>query len=204
VIIVVEGPSAAGKSTWIAAHCRPAMVIGEARGGSAPDRATDPEGAAAHWAAVSARRWQAAREAERDAGLAVCDTDPLKLHYVWSLWRAGHASRREWHAELTATRQLFARQRLGFADLVLIEIPDQATLDARRRSDPSRRRRNFDLHAQLAGPLREWYHAVEELDTSRVRWELPDAGIPETTRGPRRYSTGTAVFDAFISQLPAR
>jgi len=53
VIIVVEGPSAAGKSTWVAAHCRPATVIGETPRGSAPDRAIDPDGAAAHWAAPS-------------------------------------------------------------------------------------------------------------------------------------------------------
>jgi hypothetical protein len=50
------------------------------------------------------------------------------------------------------------------ADLILVEIPDQATLAARRRADPARRRRNFDLHAQLAEPLRDWYLAVEHLD----------------------------------------
>jgi hypothetical protein len=204
VIIVVEGPSAAGKSTWIAAHCQPAMVIGEAPSGRAPDRTTDPDGAAAHWAAISAARWHAASQAERHTGTAVCDTDPLKLHYIWSLWQTGHASRRQWHAELTATRQLFAQHRLGIADLILIEIPDPATLAARRRADPTRRRRNFDLHAQLAGPLRDWYHAVEQLDPSRVRWELPPTGIPGNPLRPRHDRTGADAFDSLISQLPAR
>ena len=204
MIIVVEGPSAAGKSTWIATHCRPATVISEAPAAPAPDAAVDPEGAAAHWAAISAARWRAASQAEQRTGLAVCDTDPLKLHYVWSLWRTGHASRRQWHAELTATRQLFAGQRLGIADLILIEIPDAAALAARRRADPARRRRNFDLHAQLSGPLRDWYHAVAQLDPSRVRWELPATGIPAATSGPREDRTGTAVFDTLIRQLPAR
>jgi hypothetical protein len=204
VIIVVEGPSAAGKSTWIAAHCQPATVIGEAPAGPAPDRSTDPDGAAAHWAGISAARWRAATDAEQHTGLAVCDTDPVKLHYVWSLWRTGHASRRQWQAELTATRRLFAQHRLGFADLILIEIPDPATLAARRRADPTRRRRNFDLHAKLADPLREWYHAVAQLDPARVRWELPATGIPAIAPGPRPVRTGTDTFDAFISQLPAR
>jgi hypothetical protein len=36
VIIVVEGPSAAGKTTWIAAHCQPGTVIGETPGRPAP------------------------------------------------------------------------------------------------------------------------------------------------------------------------
>jgi hypothetical protein len=204
VIIVVEGPSAAGKSTWITTHCQPATVIAEARGAAAPDRAVDPDAAAAHWAAVSAGRWHAALQAERRGGLAVCDTDPLKLHYVWSLWRTGHASRRQWRAELTATRLLFARHRLGIADLILVTIPDPAVLAARRRADLSRRRRNFDLHVQLAGPLRDWYHAVEQLDPPRVRWELPAAGIPGPALGPRRHRTGTEALEALISQLPAR
>lgn len=204
MIIVVEGPSAAGKTTWIAAHCQPGTVIGETPGRPAPDRNLDPDGAAAHWARISAARWHAARQAEQSTGTAVCDTDPLKLHYVWSLWRAGHAGRRQWHAELNATRQLFAQGRLGIADLILIEIPGPAALAARRKADTTRRRRNFDLHVQLAGPLRDWYHAVEQLDPPRVRWELPTTGIPDTIPGPRDYSTGTDIFDALISQLPAR
>jgi len=204
VIVVVEGPSATGKSTWIAAHCQPDAVIGETPGGPAPDRAIDPEGAAAHWATVSAARWQAAIQAEWRDRLAVCDTDPLKLHYVWSLWRTGHASSREWLAELTATRQLFAQHRLGIADLILVDIPDPATLAGRRRADPTRRRRNFDLHVQLADPLRAWYHAVEQLDPSRLRWELPAAGIPSMPAGPRPDRTRIETFDALISQLPAR
>ncbi len=103
MIIVVEGPSAAGKTTWIAAHCQSATVIGEARAGPVPDRAADPDGAAAHWAAVSAGRWHAAVLAEQRSGTAVCDTDPLKLHYAWSLWQTGHASRCRCQAELIAT-----------------------------------------------------------------------------------------------------
>ncbi len=91
------------------------------------------------------------------------------------------------------------------ADVILVEIPDPAALAARRQSDLTRRRRNFGLHAQLAGPLRDWYHAVEQLDPPRVRWELPATGVPDTTTlGPRRDRTGTDIFDALISQLPAQ
>lgn len=204
MIIVVEGPSAAGKTTWIAAHCQPDTVIAETPAGPAPDRTADPGGAAAHWAAVSAARWHAARLAEQRAGTAVCDTDPLKLHYVWSLWQTGHVSRRQWQSEVGAARELFALHRLGIADLILVEIPDLATLAARRRADPTRLRSRFELHAQLAGPLREWYQAVERLDPARVHWELPATGVPSTTAGPRQERTGTGAFDSLISQLPAR
>jgi len=108
------------------------------------------------------------------------------------------------YAELNATRELFAQERLGLADLILVEIPDPATLAARRQADTTRRRQNFDLHRQLAGPLRDWYQAVEQLDPTRVRWELPVTGIPGTTLGPRHNRTGTDTFDTLISQLPAR
>jgi hypothetical protein len=35
----------------------------------------------AYWVAVNAQRWAQARCLERQTGLTVCDSDPLKLHY---------------------------------------------------------------------------------------------------------------------------
>lgn len=205
MIVVVEGPSAAGKTTWIAAHHQGAAVIGEARPNPAPHRLTDPAAAAAHWANLSAARWAAACQAEQQAGIAVCDTDPFKLHYIWCLWQTGNATAGEWHAEQNASRQLFAARRLGIADLILATIPEPTVLAARRHADTTRRRRHFGLHAQLADPLRAWYRAVSALDPDRVRWELPATGIPgRGTPRPRNPRTGTAIFDALIDQLPAR
>jgi hypothetical protein len=188
-------------------HRSPAGValIGEARTGPAPNRHRDPAAAAAHWANVNAARWAAACQAEQQAGVALCDTDPFKLHYAWCLWQNGDATARQWRAEMNASRHLFAARRLGIADLILVSIPDPATLAARRHADTTRRRRHFDLHAKLAGPPRDWYRAVSVLDPNRVRWELPTTGIPDLctlqSRNPR---TGTAIFDALTDQLPAR
>jgi len=205
MIVVVEGPSAAGKTTWIAAHRQGAALIGEARPGPAPDRGGDPAAAAAHWAKVNAARWSAACQAENQGTIAVCDTDPFKLHYAWCLWRTGNATAGQWRAEMNASRQLFAALRLGIADLILVSIPSPAVLAARRAADATRRRRNFGLHAKLADPLRDWYRAVSALDPDRVRWELPAAGVPGlATLQSRRPRTGTAIFDALMDQLPAR
>jgi hypothetical protein len=133
-----------------------------------------------------------------------CDTDPFKLHYVCCLWRTGNATAGQWRAEMNASRQLFATQQLGIADLILVSIPEPAILAARRAADATRRRRHFGLHAQLADPLRDWYRAVAALDPDRVRWELPAAGVPGLTAiQPRNPRTGMAVFDALIDQLPA-
>jgi hypothetical protein len=201
LIVVVEGPSAAGKTTWIAAHCQHTAVISEA----APEPSPGPGAAAAGWAQVNAARWAAATRAEQETGTAVCDTDPFKLHYTWCLWQTGHASTHQWRADRDANRQLFADQRLGIADMILVTIPDPAVLAARRRTDTTRTRRNFDLHAQLAGPLRDWYQAISRLDSSRVRWELPSAGLNDlSTLCPRNQRTGTGTFDSLIEQLPAR
>jgi hypothetical protein len=119
--------------------------------------------------------------------------------------RRPNAAAGQWRAELTTSRQLFAGQRLGIAGLILVSIPEPAVLAVRRRAGTTRQRRNFDLHVQLAEPLRAWYHAVSALDPDRVCWELPAAGIPgRDTIRPRNPRTGTAIFDALMDQLPAR
>ena len=89
MIIVVEGPQRSGQD-HLDRRALPAGH-GDRRDAwrPAPVRTLDPDGAAARWARISAARWHAARQAEQSTGTAVCDTDPLKLRYVWSLSRAG-------------------------------------------------------------------------------------------------------------------
>ena len=93
MIVVVEGASAAGKSTWCAAHAR-GLTVPELR---LPDpRAAfglDEGQAAMFWSHANAARWRLALDMEAQNGTAVCDTDPFKLHYVWCLWRIGEGSR---------------------------------------------------------------------------------------------------------------
>ena len=203
MIVVVEGPSAAGKTTWIARYRDDAPVINEDAGGAPVDATSGELAAADHWAQVNANRWEMAVEAEHHAQLVLCDTDPFKLHYTWSLWRVGRASGSEWRAAREASRRMFAVGRLGVADLILVSIPDPDVLARRKASDSSRARRNFELHKQLSEPLREWYHAVSRLDPLRVRWSLPDESIHGLallgTRSPR---TGTEVYEKLISLLP--
>src|SRR6185369_9638799 len=98
----------------------------------------------------NSQRWRQATDVERELGLAVCDEDPMKLHYCWSLLRIGAASPQRWAHEVEANRAAISKGRLGFADLVLISIPPVDELRRRRDEDPTRRRRNFELHARLA------------------------------------------------------
>jgi hypothetical protein len=205
VIVVVEGPSAAGKTTWIARNRGAAPVISEDAGRVRAGTACGDLPVAERWAQVNAGRWAMAVEAERRAPIVLCDTDPFKLHYAWCLWRIGHASAGEWRAARDASRRMFAAGRLGIADVILVSIPDPDVLARRKAADPSRTRRNFELHRQLSEPLREWYHAVGHLDPGRVCWSLPGDNIYDLFRlGTRNPRSGTEIYDKLLSLLPQR
>jgi len=152
LIVVIEGPSAAGKTSWIAAHSEDALVVAEYAGPAQVD--ADEIDTANYWAEANAVRWATAIQAEPCTQIVLCDTDPFKLHYTWSLWRLGHASTREWNLARDANRRMFTAGRLGIADVVLVSIPDSDALARRRASDSNRTRRNFELHKQLSEPLR--------------------------------------------------
>jgi hypothetical protein len=200
MIVVVEGISASGKSTWCARHGGSHVVPENGRISGAPDRVADPIGAAAFWAERNIDRWQAALAVERTTGHAVCDTDPLKLHYVWCLWRIAEASEREWSLELAATRRTIADGRIGFADRYLVADTDVETARRQAMTDARRRRRNFDLHARLRPALLEWYTALDVVLPGRVRFGLP-AAMPAGTAVRRRLDL--AAFDAMVARLPS-
>ncbi|GAB3840184.1 hypothetical protein ACFPIJ_34020 [Dactylosporangium cerinum] len=201
MIVAVTGPSAAGKTTWCRRHHPENLVAEYAPTGAEPDDG-DLSAQAAFWSAVNCRRWQAAVARERASGLAVCDDDPLKLHYSWSLVRIGAASPELWTFEVAANRAAIAAGRLGFADVVLVSLPSVEELRRRRDGDPTRQRRNFALHVRLAEPLREWYQALELAAPGRVRWELPSDGLPAVLPAARADRYDPAVFDALIAALP--
>jgi hypothetical protein len=200
-ILVVEGISAAGKTSWCARHAAGHVVPETPHGLAAPDRASDPEGAGAFWAERNVLRWEAAVTLANRSGLAVCDTDPLKLHYVWTLWRIGAATEADWRAECAATRATVAASRIGFADAYLVATTGPDVALAQATADPSRRRSRIALHVRLHGPLMDWYRALDAAAPGRVSFELPDA-LPALA--PRTDPDGDlAIFDRLVAALPA-
>ncbi len=81
MIIVVEGISASGKSTWVCSAGGPHVVSKNGRLAEACDRAADVAGAAALWAERNFDRSRAALAVEHAMGHPLSDADPLKLHY---------------------------------------------------------------------------------------------------------------------------
>jgi hypothetical protein len=203
VIIVVEGPSGAGKTTWCRAHAG-ANALLEAL----PDHATvptEPHAAAKFWVERNVARWREVREREARDGLVVVDTDPFKLHYVWTLFQTGQASALQWTMQRDVARDAFASGRQALADLFLVSDIDDATLRARRDADPTRTRRNFERHVRLRDALLRWYRAIDRLESGRVVFGLPETGLtPDMlAKGKRPTPSGLDLFDRLMSELNA-
>ncbi|MFI5935657.1 hypothetical protein [Actinoplanes sp. NPDC051494] len=197
MIVVVEGPTAAGKTSWCRRYV--GRFVAEARGsGPVPD---DEATLARHWVRTGMRRWTSALELEREDGVAFCDTDPVKLHYSWGMAALGLAPRARFDRELVVTREAFRTGRLGFADAVLVGMPETDTLQRRRDGDDTRRRRNFAAHVQLREPLQQWYSALESLSPGRVLWELPVEGVPKLPE-PRPDRCAAELLDRLVDTLP--
>lgn len=202
MIIAVEGPSAAGKTTWCRQHA--SEVVEEyAPTGAEPD-GTDIPAQADYWVHVNSRRWAQAVTLEARTGLAICDSDPLKLHYSWCLSRIGAAPWSRFRHELAAVRHAFSAGTLGLADLVLVTLPPLDVLRAHRLADPTRSRRSFELHSRLGDHLYAWYQAVDAVEPGRVRWQLPDDGPPSQMPEPRSDRSDVALLDELITLLPAK
>jgi len=201
VILVVEGPSGAGKTTWCRTHGG-ANALLEAL----PDHATvptEPQAAARFWVERNVARWEEVLEREARDGLVVVDTDPFKLHFVWTLFRSGQVSEAEWTMQRDAARDAFASGRYALADVFLVSDVDSDTLRARREGDPSRMRRNFERHVRLRDTLLRWYGAIDRLEPGRVVFGLPAAGItPDLiAKGKRKRRSGRELFDELMKEL---
>lgn len=199
MILVVEGISASGKTTWCARHGGQYVIPENGRFENEPDRIKDPFGAASFWAERNVDRWQKALATEHISSWAVCDSDPLKLHYIWSLWQIGEASEHDWRTELNATRETIVQGRIGFADCYIVGRIDPQLARDRANADTTRRRSRFELHVRLQKALLAWYSAMDEVLPGRVQFGFPSK-MPTVKNLDERYSV--KAFDQIIASLP--
>ena len=142
-----------------------------------------PEASAAFWSDHNAARWNLALAVEKANDPAICDTDPLKLHYAWGLWQIGEASEERWRHERAATRQAVVQRRLGFADAYIVGTIDPETARRRRQGDATRQRRNFALHLRLQPSLLVWYEVLASVLPGLVQFTFPDHVPMASTAG---------------------
>lgn len=200
MIVVLEGVSAAGKTSWCRAHARRLTVWEPSPRLRRLAPKSNSRDVDLFWSEQHARRWEAARRLEARAGLAVCDTDPVKLHYAWCQWQVGDATREDFDRAAACTRAQFADGRLGLADLVIVIDPDLSTLRRQMGRDRTRSRDGFERHVRFKESLRRWYMAVERLEPGHVLWSAPSSlgGIPRRTRQVR---SGTELLDQLLMSL---
>ncbi|MDW9540576.1 hypothetical protein GOB07_32160 [Sinorhizobium meliloti] len=203
MIVVVEGVSAAGKTTWCRSHGQ-SYLIPET---FPADRKAQPLtgiATAQYWTDWNAKRWGDALQMERQKGRAICDTDPLKLHYSWCLCQIGALPKRQWELQLQTTRTALQEERLGFADAYFVKVIDYLTAKQQCEEDTSRVRDRFELHFRLQPFLVRWYELLEKALGGRVLWRLLDDGLPAdaTLASELRYDIN--VFDRFVSSLETK
>lgn len=163
MIIAIEGPSAAGKTTWCRAHFSGQHVPETPVGIVAPDLFDDPAVVAAFWVNHAVQNWQCAVEIEQTHGFAVCDGDPFHLYFSWTLWRAGVLGRELFDSESALYRAALEHQEIGFVDQVLwIELPE-AELRRRALTDMTRRRKRHEIYLTLVPWMKQWFAAREQL-----------------------------------------
>ncbi len=134
---------------------------------------------------------------------AICDTDPLKLHYAWSLWQIGEAPEEQWLFQRSATRQAIVDRRIGFADAYIVRAIDPQIARRRREDDKTRQRRNFELHLRLQPSLLAWYRTLGAIRHKPVLFGFPERiPSPPTSNHDDRYDV--TLFDTMMASLPRR
>jgi AAA domain len=193
MLIVVEGVSAAGKTTWASRHA--SAVINEATG-PAPNT-TDTSAVGMYWSDKHSERWQSGLELEHMHAVVCFDTDPLKMHYPWCLWQTGQSTREVWMSSVEASRVRVAEKQLGFADRVILLEPPEDIVREQKIHDATRRRSSFEAHLRLRKPLRHWYELLEDLSPGTVVFNGHQTHelIPAQLRA-NRYSL--QLFDSLI------
>src|ERR1700679_2236109 len=111
MIVVMEGPSAVGNTTWCRAHCPELLVEAAPENLDAPELDADPLQVAHFWVEFNGRQWQTALQIEKEKEVAVCDGDPFHLYFSWSVWKAGALARNLFDAELPLYRRAIESAR---------------------------------------------------------------------------------------------
>lgn len=201
MIVAIEGPSAAGKTTWCLSHAPHNCVEEVAENVVAPDLYADPVEVGQFWVNHAIKNWQRATAIKREHDIAVCDGDPFHLYFSWALWKSGALSKTLFEVESALYRSAFERKQIGFVDHVLwLEVP---TDELRRRalSDDTRRRSRHELYLTLVPWMKAWYRTREQFLPGTVR-NLPNIlSLRDLPRGshPSRYDP--QLLDSLLREL---
>jgi hypothetical protein len=202
MIIAIEGPSAAGKTTWCRSYCPAGFVAAAPEKIEAPSLFADPREVAEFWVNFNIERWQNALRLERERGIAFCDGDPFELRFSWAAWKAEEIPSTLFKIELPLYRRAIEEKRLGFADLVACLDAPIEELRRRAKADETRRRKRHELYLRMIPWMNAWAGAREQVLPGAVRALTEESFMEDFARPPalaRRYDV--TVIDAMIKAL---
>ncbi len=207
MIVVVEGISAAGKTTYSRQVAERQCIPEFEPMAPQPSAEAPVVEHAEFWVAHNIRRFKAAIEAEQEHGFALCDTDPLKSHFDWCRARAGQIPMDMFDCARPLIRRAIEERRLGFADRYLVKHIEPERARAQKQGDKTRSRRRFEMHLSLQPHLIDWFEALSQVLPGQVKfdWPAPDDLLRELEskapeENPRRFDV--SVFDQLVECLP--
>lgn len=207
MIIVVEGISAAGKTTYSRRFGEPFCVSEFEAEGAIPGMQDAPRVHAVYWLQHNIRRFRAALAIEAERGFAICDTEPFKSHFDWCMARAGFKSMEVFNEAMPLARAAIAAGEIGFADRYLVKHIEPDVARAQKEGDKTRSRRRWDMHLALQPHLIAWFEALAEVIPERVQFYWPEpeelqremnSKTPEEI--PRRFDV--SILDDLLDRLP--
>lgn len=204
MIVAIEGPSAAGKTTWCRSHF-PYNCVQEAPADiAAPDLFGDPTEVAQFWVGYAVQNWQLALAIEKEHGIAVCDGDPFHLYYSWALWKSGALAETLFEIESGLYRTAFEEKQVGFVDHVLwLEAPVEE-LRRRARTDPTRRRKRHEMYLALVQWMKAWLQERERILPGTVREMTEGLDVRALDNGSSSWRYDTQVMDGMLERLGQR
>jgi deoxyadenosine/deoxycytidine kinase len=187
-VICLEGPSAAGKSSLSQALVAALGAVTVPEVNQLFSRPVHPE---SHWYLQRQQeRWETACRSASRGVPAILDGDILQpLWYGWAYGFANHYSL----SELVAFyRPLIANATLALPDTYFVLESSVEELRARKASDTTRTRRNFEHHLEFIEPQRRYFHALQALEPALVYW-LPSSTVPTNTQAVQRVLASTNI-----------
>jgi deoxyadenosine/deoxycytidine kinase len=158
IIVCLEGPSAAGKTTLAArlGASHGAAIIPELDASAAPP----VESSTAWFIDRHAGRWQRALELSASSPFAVIDGDPWKG--LWYNWMHASQGWQNIDAVLPVYRAHVDRGTIGFPDLYVYLDATEVQVRLRRAHDLTRPRRNHEMHIRTMDAQRRYFAALQQ------------------------------------------
>lgn len=201
MIVAIEGPSAAGKTTWCRSHFPDCHIAETPANIVAPDLFADPAEVGQFWVNHAIVNWRKALDIERKHDLAVCDGDPFHLYFSWSLWKSGAQGRELFDIESVLYQVAFDRQEIGFVDHVLwIDVP-QAELRRRAHADTRRRRKRQEIYLALVPWMKTWFATRELAMPGTLRTLRDDIRVQELKPAPGSCRYDTSVIERMLAHI---